>query len=164
MTEREKRKSHPGLKSGSFVQLTSCLCQEGSSACPQLTLAGQALCKWEAVSMSAHLSPSVKKKEGKEKKKNSRHHHQKTPRAINSSRLPQSRGSRWGTSCLPFKLSTPMPITSLMTRTQLWKKSGVTKNSKYLQDNFPNRWSREMLFFFKANLLWWENRKEKPTS
>lgn len=66
MTEREKRKSHPGLKSGSFLQPTSCLCQEGSSVCPRLTLPGQALCKWEAVSMSAHPS-RISKKEKKNK-------------------------------------------------------------------------------------------------
>lgn len=143
----KKKKSHPGLKSGSFLQLTSCFCQGGSSVCPQLTLACHALCKWEAVSMSACLRPFSKKERKKEKQKT----HVTTTQTPQDQLIPvdwsKAGGLCGGASCLPFKLSTPMPITSLMTHTQLWKKSGVTRNSKHLQDNFSNLWSLGMLFF-----------------
>lgn len=78
MSDREQRKSHPGLKSGSFLQLTSRLCQEGSSACPQLTLAGASSMQMRS---RFHVCPSealVSEKERKEE--NHRHHHwQKNP-------------------------------------------------------------------------------------
>lgn len=146
MTEREKRNSHPGLKSGSFLQLTSCPCQEGSSACPHLTLPSQALCKWDAIYMSARLRPLSKKE--RRKKKNPLSPLTKKPQdqliPVDCSKA----GALVGTHpVLPFKLSSPMPVTSLMNWTQLWKKSGMTKNLKHLHDNFSNLWSLGTLFF-----------------
>ena len=111
MMEREKKKKPPRVEK--WLLLTADFLPWPRRQCPQLTPGRQALCKWEAVSMSAHLRLSSRK-EREKKKKTTDIVNKKTPRPINSSWLQPSWGAGEETSCFAIEAVTYMPGTSLV--------------------------------------------------
>ena len=94
--------------------------------------------------MSAHLRPFSEKERQKEKKKNTTKNPQDQLVPGDCSKAGALRG---GTSCLPFKLSTPRASNLPDELHSVVKEIGGGKEFKVLADNFSNLWSFGMLFF-----------------